>query len=74
MKVQGLNAKDADEMDRAFRWILGEQLLRARNFAQDGNTQGCQNFIEAAEDTLATYKKISEQIGKYDETGKKKCK
>lgn len=71
MKVQGLNAKDADEIDRAFRWILGEQLLRARNFAQDGNIQGCQNFIDAAKDMLTTYEKVAKQLDKY-ETEKKK--
>lgn len=71
MKVQGLNAKDADEIGRAFRWILGEQLLRARNFAQDGNIQGCQNFIDAAKDTLTTYEKVAKQLDKY-ETEKKK--
>ena len=65
MKIQALNVKDADEIDRAFRWVLGEQLLRARHFAQDGNIQGCQNFIDAAKDTLMTYKKINEQLGRY---------
>lgn len=65
MKIQALNAKDADEIDRAFRWVLGEQLLRARQFAQGGDIQGCQNFIDEAKDTLVTYKKINEQLGKY---------
>lgn len=58
MKIQGLNAADFEHIERAFSYILGEQLLRARQQAQSGNMESCEMWIDSARDMIATFKKI----------------
>lgn len=58
MKIQGLNAADFEHIERAFGYILGEQLLRARQQAQSGNMESCEMWIDSARDMIATFKKI----------------
>ena len=58
MKIQGLNAADFEHIERAFCYILGEQLLRARQQAQSGNMESCEMWIDSARDMIATFKKI----------------
>ena len=58
MKIQGLNAKDFDCIERAFGYIIGEQLLHARGKAHSGDMQGCEVWLDAATEMIETYKKI----------------
>ena len=58
MKIQGLNAADFECIERAFCYILGEQLLRARQQAQGGNMESCEMWMDAAREMIATFKKI----------------
>ena len=58
MKIQGLNAADFEHIERAFSYILGEQLLRARQQAQSGNMESCEIWLDAAAEMIKTYKKI----------------
>ena len=58
MKIQGLNASDFEHIERAFGYIIGEQLLRARQQAQGGNMESCEMWIDAARDMIETFKKI----------------
>lgn len=58
MKIQGLNAADFEHTERAFSYIIGEQLLRARQQAQGGNMEACEMWINSARDMIATFKKI----------------
>lgn len=58
MKIQGLNAADFEHIERAFSYILGEQLLRARSCAQSGEVEKCENFLDSARDMIETFKKI----------------
>ena len=45
MKIQSLNAKDFECIERAFSYTMGEQLLRAREKAQSGNIGGCEIWL-----------------------------
>lgn len=58
MKIQGLKSEDFEHMERAFGYTIGEQLLTARRKAHEGNMEGCEVFLDAARDMIATYKKI----------------
>ena len=58
MKIQGLKSEDFEHIERAFGYFIGEQLLNARQKAQEGNMEGCEGFLDAARDMIATYKKI----------------
>ena len=58
MKIQGLKAEDFDRIERAFGFIIGEQLLQARAKAQSGEVEKCENFLDSARDMIATFKKI----------------
>lgn len=58
MKIQGLKAEDFDRIERAFSYILGEQLLRARQQAQGGNMESCEMWMDSARDMITTFKKI----------------
>lgn len=65
MKIQGLNAADFEHIERAFSYILGEQLLRARQQAQSGNMESCEMWMDSARDMIATFKKIQKAEGGY---------
>ena len=58
MKIQGLKSEDFEHIERAFSYILGEQLLRARQQAQSGNMAVCEMWMDSARDMIATFKKI----------------
>ena len=58
MKITGLKAEDFERIERAFSHILGEQLFRARSYAQSGEVEKCENFLDAARDMIETFKKI----------------
>lgn len=58
MKIQGLKSEDFEHIERAFGYTIGEQLLMARQKAQEGNMEGCEVFLDAVRDMIATYKKI----------------
>ena len=58
MKIQGINAADFEHIEHAFSYILGEQLLRARQQAQSGNMEPCEMWMDSARDMIATFKKI----------------
>ena len=58
MKIQSLNAKDFECIERAFSYTMGEQLLRAREKAQSGNIEGCEIWLDSATEMIETYKKI----------------
>lgn len=58
MKIQGLKSEDFERIERAFGYTIGEQLLTARRKVQEGNIEGCEAFLDAARDMIATYKKI----------------
>ena len=58
MKIQGLKSEDFEHIERAFSYILGEQLLRARQQAQSGNMESCEMWMDSARDMIATFKKI----------------
>lgn len=67
MKIQGLNAADLEHIERAFSYILGDQLLRARQQAQDGNIEGCEMWVDSARGMIATFKKIQKAERGYTE-------
>jgi hypothetical protein len=73
MKIQGLNAADFEHIERAFCYILGEQLLRARQQAQSGNMEGCEMWMDSARDMIATFKKIQKTERGYMERRRQKC-
>lgn len=58
MKIQGLKSEDFEQIDRAFGYAIGEQLLRAKQQAQCENMEPCEAWMDAARDMIATYKKI----------------
>lgn len=58
MKITGIKSEDFEHIERAFGYTISEQLLTARRKAQDGNMEGCEVFLDAARDMIATYKKI----------------
>lgn len=58
MKITGLDAADFEHIDRAFSYILGEQLLRARQQAQGGNIEGCEVWMDSARGMITTFEKI----------------
>lgn len=58
MKITGIKSEDFEQIERAFGYTIGEQLLTARRKAQEGNMEGCEVFLDAARDMIATYKKI----------------
>ena len=67
MKIQGLNAKDFECIERAFSYTIGEQLLRARQQAQGGNMESCEMWIDSARDMITTFKKIQKAERGYTE-------
>lgn len=71
MKIQGLNAKDFECIERAFSYIIGEQLLRARQQAQSGNMESCEMWIDSARDMITTCKKIQKAERGYTECKEK---
>lgn len=73
MKIQGLNAADFEHIERAFSYILGEQLLRARQQAQSGNMESCEMWMDAARDMIATFKRIQKAEGGYMERRRQRC-
>ena len=58
MKITGIKSEDFEQIERAFGYTIGEQLLTARRKVLDGNMEGCEVFLDAARDMIATYKKI----------------
>jgi hypothetical protein len=58
MKITGIKAEDFDRIERAFGYIIGEQLLRARSYAQSGEVEKCEAFLDSARDMIETFKKI----------------
>ena len=58
MKIQGLKAKDLEHIERAFGYVLSEQLLRARQQAQSGDMESCEMWMDSARGMITTYKKI----------------
>lgn len=58
MKITGIKSEDFERIERVFGYTIGEQLLTARRKALDGNMEGCEVFLDAARDMIATYKKI----------------
>lgn len=58
MKITGIGAADFEHIERAFCYILGEQLLRARQQAQSGNMESCEMWMDSARDMIATFKRI----------------
>lgn len=71
MKIQGLKSEDFEHIERAFSYTIGEQLLMARRKAQEGNMEGCEVFLDAARDMIATFKKIQKAESGYMEKSRR---
>lgn len=67
MRITGLKSEDFEQIERAFGYTIGEQLLRARSYAQSGEVEKCENFLDSARDMIATYKKIQKEERGYME-------
>lgn len=67
MKIRGLKSGDFENIERAFGYIIGEQLLRARSYAQSGKVEKCENFLDSARDMIKTFKKIQKSERGYTE-------
>ena len=65
MKIQGLNNSDLEVIDRALRYVMGEQALRLRQEAQGGEIKKAEQFLASFTETFATYKKFTKEWGKY---------
>ena len=66
MKIRGLKNGDLDVIDRAMRYTMSQQAISLRNAVQDGNMECAHSFLEALQDSIATYENIQKEIGKYD--------
>lgn len=58
MKVQGLNKDDFDRIDRALCFFINTQLQKAKECAWNGDAEVCESFMDAARETIETYKKL----------------
>ena len=58
MKIQGLKLEDFENIGRAFGYIIGDQLSRASSYAQSGEVEKCENFLDSARVMIKTFKKI----------------
>ena len=65
MKIQGLNNKDLEIIDRALCYMMSEQLLRLRQNIQGGEIDRAEPFLESFNDSFSTYKKFQKERSKY---------
>lgn len=65
MKIQALNRKDFDVIDRAFCYFLGEQSLLMRRYLQEGDIKRAKPLLEAIQDAMTTYEKVQSEMWRY---------
>lgn len=58
MKISGLKGEDFTNIESAFEYYIGDQLLRSTEYAQDGKIEACECYMDEARCMIGTYRKI----------------
>ena len=66
MKIQGLNRDDFEWIDKAFRFLMSNQSKQIKVAVECGSPEMARDNMESLEESLKTYEKIANEMGKYD--------
>lgn len=66
MKIQGLNRDDFEWIDKAYRFFMSAQVKQIKGAVDCKSPELIRDNIESLKESLKTYEKIAEEMGKYD--------
>ena len=66
MKIEGLNRDDLGWIDKACRFFMSAQVKQIKGAVDCKSPELIRDNIEGLEESLKTYKKIVEEMSKYD--------